>query len=544
MADATVTLGLNAAQLTAGLRRAATEVAGFSNKAKASFSGAFSGGMVSGFLGAAGIGGIKSIMNQYDDLADAAIRLGESAETIQRVEFATKQLASVDMEGLVSSFLKLEKAMGDSENEDAVAALEKFGVTAKSLSAMSLDEKILALRDAFSQAKATGSGYNAMLDLFGKSAGNLIPIFEASREQIIGLMDDANAMSDSAVNNIAAMNDEMDGFLANTYAGAGALVAMITGVGKAAKALASGGVSFTDALYEGFGSGDADAAAINRDKERAAKAEARATAAAAASAEKAKEIAGKQKTNTYDIAKNLQEQANAANSILAPYQQFLNFLDEAKRKQDGINQANKEARKNAQSQIESQKNAAQSLEDEVRMIDARATGDEKKIKAAERELAIKEKSRQIQQQLGLTADKATAIATAIQDAKDKAEGKDIGGGGDGGRKKIMGYSWERQGGRDEARGRAAQRRAEGDANRAAAYSRGFGGLNDFYRNQQDPMFARPVTPNLDRMKENPAGTTTAAANKDEQASGRGSMSGADIPNTLEQMLKELIKLNQ
>ena len=523
MADATVTLGLNAAQLATGLKRAASEVAGFSNKAKASFSGVFSGGMVSGFLGAAGIGGIKSIMNQYDDLADAAIRLGESAETIQRVEFATKQLASVDMDGLVSSFLKLEKAMGDSENEDAVAALEKFGVTAKSLSTMTLDEKILALRDAFSQAKATGSGYNAMLDLFGKSAGNLIPIFEASREQIVGLMNDANAMSDSAVNNIAAMNDEMDGFLANTYAGAGALVAMITGVGKAAKALAGGGVSFTDALYEGFGSGEADAAAINREKERTAKAEARATAAAAAAAEKAKEIAGKQKTNTYDIAKNLQEQANAANSILAPYQQFLNFLDEAKRKQDGINQANKEARKNAQSQIESQKNAAQSLEDEVRMIDARASGDEKRIKAAERELAIKEKSRQIQQQLGLTADKATAIATAIQDAKDKAEGKETGG-----RSKIMGYSWARQGGSAAARGRAAQRGTEGNANRADAYSRGFGGLNEFYRNQQDPMFAKPVTPNLDRMKENPAGTSSPVVT---------------AVRSLEQTFKDLMKID-
>lgn len=214
------------------------------------------------------------------------------------------------------------------------------------------------------------------------------------------------------------------------------------------------------------------------------------------------EIQEKQKTKTFDIAKNLQEQANAANSILAPYQQFLNFLDEAKRKQDGINQANKEARKNAQSQIENQKNAAQSLEDEVRMIDARATGDEKKIKAAERELAIKEKSKQIQQQLGLTADKATAIATAMQDAKDKAEGKESGNG------HIMGYSWARQGGSDAARARAAQRMAEGDANRAAAYSRGFGGLNEFYRNQQDPNFARPVTPNLDRMKENPAGTSS------------------------------------
>ena len=137
------------------------------------------------------------------------------------------------------------------------------------------------------------------------------------------------------------------------------------------------------------------------------------------------------------------------------------------------------------------------------MIDARASGDDKRIKAAERELAIKEKSRQIQQQLGLTADKATAIATAIQDAKDKAEGNESGG-----RSKIMGYSWARQGGADAARGRAAQRRAEGDANRAAAYSRGFGGLNEFYRNQQDPNFARPVTPNLDRMEKNPAGTSS------------------------------------
>lgn len=214
------------------------------------------------------------------------------------------------------------------------------------------------------------------------------------------------------------------------------------------------------------------------------------------------DIQEKQKTKTFDIAKNIQEQANAASSILNPYRQFLNFLDEAKRKQDAINQANKEARKNSQLGIENQKNAAQALEDEVRMLDAQATGDEKKIKAAERELAIKQKSRQIQQQLGLTADKATAIATAIQDAKDKLDGKESGNG------RIMGYSRSRQGGIDAARARAMQRSAESDAKRAAAYSSGFGGLNEFYGNQKNPMFARPVTPNLDRMKENPAGSSS------------------------------------
>ena len=234
------------------------------------------------------------------------------------------------------------------------------------------------------------------------------------------------------------------------------------------------------------------------------------------------DIQEKQKTKTFDIARNIQEQANAANSILAPYQQFLNFLDEAKRKQDAINQANKDAHKNSQLKVENQKNAAQALQDEVRMLDARATGDEKKIKAAERELEIKEKSQQIQQQLGLTADKAAAIATAIQDAKDKLEGKESSGG------RIMGYSWARQGGSDAARARASQRSAQSDANRSAAYSRGFGGLNEFYGNQTNPMFAKPVTPNLDRMKENPTNSSSPVV-------------GA--VRSLEETIKQLLKVD-
>jgi hypothetical protein len=44
--------------------------------------------------------------------------------------------------------------------------------------------------------------------------------------------------------------------------------------------------------------------------------------------------------------------------------------------------------------------------------------------------------------------------------------------------KIHGYSWALQGGADAASGRAASRRAAGDAKRAAAYSRGFGGLKE------------------------------------------------------------------
>lgn len=484
MADTYIKLGIDAGEFGAGLKRATGEVDGFSKRAKASFSGAFSGGMMSGFLGAAGIGGLKSMMSHYDDLADAAIRLGESAETIQRVEFATKLLASVDMEGLVSSFLKLEKAMGDAGNEDAVAALEKFGVTAESLSTMSLDEKILALRDAFSQAKATGNGYNAMLDLFGKSAGNLIPVFEASREQIVGLMNDANAMSDSAVNNIAAMNDEMDGFLANTYAGAGALIAMITGVGKATKALFSGGTSFTDAIYEGFGSGEADKVAMNREEERKQKAAARAAAAAAEAASEAEKIAKKQKTNTYDIAKNLEEQANAAKLILGPYQQFLDYLDEAKKKQDLITKAAQDAHRATQSRVESQKDAALSFEDELKLAKIRETGKADEIKQVEREIELKNKSLEIQRALGVMANVAKQAARDILEPGWRSEDKAAKAG------KIMGFSSERQGTASDKWWEADFNRANGYEVRAernkktkekrdAAGKRGFSGLDDY-----------------------------------------------------------------
>ena len=496
MADATVTLGLNAAQLSTGLKRATSDVEGFSKRAKSSFSGAFSGGMMSGFLGAAGIGGLKSVMSHYDDLADAAIRLGESAETIQRVEFATKQLASVDMEGLVSSFLKLEKAMGDAGNEDAVAALEKFGVTAESLSTMSLDEKILALRDAFGQAKATGNGYNAMLDLFGRSAGNLIPIFEASREQIVGLMNDANAMSDSAVNSIAAMNDEMDGFLANTYAGAGALIAMFGGVKKAVGAF-MGGATPTDAFYEGFGSGEADAAAMKRVDERKQKAVAR---AAAADAVEAEAITKRQKTNTYDVAKNLEEQANAAKLILDPYRQFLDYLDEARRKQELITKAAQDAHKATQSRVQSQKDAALSFEDELRLAKIRETGKADEIKQVEREIELKNKSLEIQRALGVTANVATQAARDILEPGWRSEDKAAKAG------KIMGYSSERQGTAGDKWWEADFNRADGyrireernkktKEKRAGAYSRGFSGLDD-YNNFGDGMAKYGIGPNV------------------------------------------------
>ena len=208
------------------------------------------------------------------------------------------------------------------------------------------------------------------------------------------------------------------------------------------------------------------------------------------------ELQKKQAKNTHDVAKNLQEQANAANQMLAPYQQFLNYLNQQKQKQDQINASNKTAKQDAQKKVESQKNFAQSLEDEFRLLTAKASGNDKAVQAVERELAIKERTKSIQQQLQVDAKTALDIATKMQDLADKASGANDKSG------RIQGYS-QRQGGSAGARARAAQRAADSAAGRAGAYSRGFGGLSEFYSDQKDPNFARPMTPNLDAMKAPP-----------------------------------------
>ena len=175
-------------------------------------------GQFGGLLPAMGIsavvGGFKHITNSMDDLADTALRLNESTEVIQRVGYASEILAGVNAEGLTTSFLKLEKALGDIENSAAIEALADLGISAEKLAAAPLDEKVLMMSDAFQKARATGTGYNDILALLGKSAGDLIPMFMQTRETIQATFDGAHIVPDEEVQRLAALNDQIDGFLA------------------------------------------------------------------------------------------------------------------------------------------------------------------------------------------------------------------------------------------------------------------------------------------------------------------------------------------
>jgi len=145
---------------------------------------------------------------------------------------------------------------------------------------------------------------------------------------------------------------------------------------------------------------------------------------------------------------------------------------------DRINKAAQQAKQAAQTKVESQKTFAQSLEDEIKILEAKATGDQEAIKQAEREIAVKNKAREIQQQLGKNAKEALDIAERMQALQDAANEAAEGKGKKEGR--IKGYSQERQGGSDEARARAVERAGASESKRREAMSRGFEGLDPAY----------------------------------------------------------------
>lgn len=185
--------------------------------------------------------GIKSALNRADDIADLKIALGETAETLQRVDFASRQAAGVGIEDLSKSMIKLEKSLGDVENKNAAAALENFGLTADKLAAMPLDEKLLALSAAFQEARAEGTGVKDITDLIGRSAGDLLPLLGQSEQALLDLFEGAPVVAEELIDRMAVLNDQFDGLVDKAKASGIGIVGAWGEVGTFLADLASSG---------------------------------------------------------------------------------------------------------------------------------------------------------------------------------------------------------------------------------------------------------------------------------------------------------------
>lgn len=479
---------------------------------------------------AAIVSGTRAILNEMDDLADASLRLGESTETLQRVQYASQILAGVDLDGVTGSFLKLEKALGDVENAAASKALERYGVSAESLTRLPLDEKMIVLAEAFQKARADGTGYNDLLALLGKSAGDLIPLLEQSGETLRKTFDGASVIDDAQVQRMAEMNDQLDSFVYRVKAGAGATVGFYTGLEKMVELLAAGESNVFD---KAFSSPDYDPAKDpqkKRDDKAKALADAKAKAAAEAAAETAVTEALKAQLKAkQDLNKLLDAEAQLSEkrmqdylSILPPNLKRLELtrmimdlenqkaglvgpgLDAqriqietdllglkkqsrdadqaiADAKTEALDKAAKEAQDSGQ-KAEDQARALDLFNAELAIINAQIAGNKELTAELHRKAAIQETMNRLIDQAGLAEAEALKQATAMVDAKknlsDKEAGKDKEG-------SIKGFSREKMGGVEEARQRAEDRVTASRTKRDGTVDKAFGSFDAETQRQKD-----------------------------------------------------------
>lgn len=210
----------NTAQFQSGM----SQVDAAAKSTAAGIKQAFSG-LGSLLAGGAVLGGLKTIMDDFDRVAKLATRFGASAEDIQRVSVAS-DLAGVSIDTVARVLTKMSVAASDAGtgSKEMAEAFERAGINAEQFKNAGLEEQLIMLSEAFNRARGDADATNQIIELMGtRAAAQMIPLIDntaALREEMAGV----SVASDETVRRIEAANDRMTRFFNDLkVAGAGAI---------------------------------------------------------------------------------------------------------------------------------------------------------------------------------------------------------------------------------------------------------------------------------------------------------------------------------
>lgn len=163
------------------------------------------GNLMRAFDGAMLAAGMSSILTKFDDIADAAKRLGMSAEDVQRIGESAKMsgsnLESVDR---VVRAITISANKAAAEGGDAAEKFSRIGIDPEKFISASLTEKIKMLSDAQERAAGSASKMADFYEAIGGRAGAID--FSA----LIEGMDGVSVASNKMVEDLGRANDQLD----------------------------------------------------------------------------------------------------------------------------------------------------------------------------------------------------------------------------------------------------------------------------------------------------------------------------------------------
>lgn len=179
------------------------------NETKA-FSGSIKG-MVAGALGLGAItAAFRGLFVEMDRVQKLGIRFGETAETIQKVDLAAR-LAGSGIETVaraltVATRNAYEAATG---NKEYAESFDRLGINAAEFVNLSMEDKLTALAGAYERAGGSGEGLAQVMEVLGRSGGELIPLLSQGQEELQKQFAETTTASQSTVDSIAQFNDQI-----------------------------------------------------------------------------------------------------------------------------------------------------------------------------------------------------------------------------------------------------------------------------------------------------------------------------------------------
>lgn len=190
---------------------------------------------------AAATAAFATFMQVGSALDDMSQRTGIAASELSTLAYAA-QLSDTTMEAFQGSIFKMNMFLGAlaEQSPAAVSALDKLGIKLSDLQGLSPDQQFKVFADAISKIEDPMLRMNAAMSVFGKAAGELLPLLSQGASGIDAMQAEAKrlgfALSDDTAAAAAASADAIDNLTLAVKAAAvrfGALFApAITAVAK------------------------------------------------------------------------------------------------------------------------------------------------------------------------------------------------------------------------------------------------------------------------------------------------------------------------
>lgn len=177
-----VSLGIDSAQFSAGLKKAQTGLASFGKVAAVGFATAATAAVAAG--AALAVAGKKAI-DTADNMSKAAQKVGVTTEALSRLNYAAGY-SDVSLEQLSGGLQKLSKNLADvasGKGGAAATALQALGISATDATGKlrGSDEVFSDIADRFSRLEDGSTKTALAIQLFGRSGAELIPLLNSGK---------------------------------------------------------------------------------------------------------------------------------------------------------------------------------------------------------------------------------------------------------------------------------------------------------------------------------------------------------------------------